>query len=55
MTIASGVGPDDGKPALISSYQSELGGILASMYIFYRFCNYYKISDGSAKLYCGNK
>jgi hypothetical protein len=34
MARASGAGPDDGHPALLLSYQSERGDILASLYFF---------------------
>jgi hypothetical protein len=45
----------DGHPALLSSYRSELGGILAALYIIHRICEYYLLSQGAAILYCDNK
>jgi hypothetical protein len=54
--ISSGSGPDDGHPAYLSSYRSELGGILAAIYIIFRICLHYNnITSGTAKLYCDNK
>jgi len=55
LNISSGAGPDDGHPTYLSSYQSELGDILAASYIIYRICIYYNITSGTAKLYCDNK
>jgi hypothetical protein len=43
-TISSGSGPDDGHLDLMFSYLSELGGILALLYIIYRVCLYYKLT-----------
>ncbi len=54
-TIVSGAGPDDEHSTLISSYYSELGGILATLYIIHRICRYYYITTGDAKLYSDNK
>jgi hypothetical protein len=54
-TVSSGSGVDDGHPALMSSYRSELGGILALLYIIYRICKYYDLSSGKAVFYCDNK
>ena len=34
-TLLQGAGPDDGHPSLMSSYRSELGGLLAVLYIIY--------------------
>jgi hypothetical protein len=33
---------DEGHPDLLSSYRSKLGGILASLYIIHRICQYYR-------------
>jgi hypothetical protein len=53
--IATGAGPDDGHPTSMSSYISELGSILAALYIIHRICDYYEITAGQATLYCDNK
>jgi hypothetical protein len=53
--IVAGAGPDDGHPTSMSSYRTELGGIVATLYIIYRICEYYEITTGEAKLYCDNK
>ncbi len=53
--LASGAGPDDGHPRLLSSYRSELGGILSVLYIVHRICQSYNISAGKVVLYCDNK
>jgi hypothetical protein len=54
-TIAIGSGPSDGHPTLLSSYRSELGRILASLYVIYNICDHYNIQEGKATLYCDNK
>jgi hypothetical protein len=54
-TIASGSGPDHTSKPCMSSYRSELGGILAALYIIHRICQYYQISSGFAILYCDNR
>ena len=54
-TIAIGSGPSDGHPTLLSSYQSELGRILASLYVIYKICDQYNIQERKATLYCDNK
>lgn len=54
-TIATGSGPSDGHPTLLSSYRSELGRILASLYVIYNICDHYNIQEGKATLYCDNK
>jgi hypothetical protein len=53
--IVAGAGLDDDHPASMSSYQTELGGIVAASYIMQRICDYYNITTGKATLYCGNK
>ncbi len=53
--LASGAGPDDGHPRLLSSYRSELGGILSVLYIVHCICQFYDISTGKVVLYCDNK
>jgi hypothetical protein len=54
-TMSSGSGVDDGHPALMSSYWSELGGVLALLCIIYRICKYYDLSSGKTVFYCDNK
>jgi hypothetical protein len=39
--ISTGAGPDNAIPELRSSYCSELGGILAILYIIHRICQHY--------------
>jgi hypothetical protein len=52
LTVA---GPDDGHPNLITSYQSELGGLIVALYIIIRICQYNEILDGKATIYSDNK
>lgn len=49
------VRPSRWTTAFLSSYRSELGGILASLSIIHRICAYAHITAGSAMLYCDNK
>jgi hypothetical protein len=53
--LATRAGPDDGHPMLMSSYQSELGGLLAVLYTIYRICSYHQVTSGSIRYYCDNK
>jgi hypothetical protein len=53
--IAAGAGPADGHPLLMSSYRTELGGLLAVLYIIHRICHHYQVTQGQAKCYCDNK
>jgi len=53
--ISSMVGPIDGHPDLVTSYRAELSGIVATLYLIYRLCQFYKISEGAMTLYCDNK
>lgn len=39
----------------MTSYRSELGGLLAVLYIIYRVCSAYDIQAGKVKYYCDNK
>jgi len=55
LQLSSVVGPVDGHPALVTSYRSELSGIVATLYIIYRICQYYTIETGGMTLYCDNK
>jgi hypothetical protein len=55
LDVSSGSGPVDGHPSFMSSYQSDLSGILASLYIIHRICRYYYLTSGSATLFCDNK
>jgi hypothetical protein len=53
--IAKGARPMDGHPSLTSSYRAELGGILVSLYLIYKVCQYYRIEHGQAQLFCDNR
>jgi len=37
------------------SSRIELSGIVAALYLIYRVCQYYQITDGAMTLYCDNK
>jgi hypothetical protein len=39
----------------MSSYRTELGGIVAALYLIQRICEYYDMAVGKATLYCDNK
>jgi hypothetical protein len=52
--MVTGAGMDDGHPISMSSYRTELGGILAALYIIHRICEYYNIMAGKATLFCDN-
>ncbi|MFN9983335.1 MAG: hypothetical protein ACK53Y_25635, partial [bacterium] len=53
--ITSAVGPVDGHPSLVTSYRAEMSGILATLYLVYRICDYYKVTEGAMTLYCDNR
>jgi len=53
--VATISGLVDGHPALVTSYRSELSGIVAALYLVYRLCQFYNITTGTTKLYCDNK
>jgi ribonuclease HI len=53
--LSSVVGPVDGHPVLLTSYRAELSGIIATLYLVYRLCQYYQITEGAMTLYCDNK
>ena len=53
--LCTGAGPDDGQPALMTSYRSELGGITALLYLPSRVQQLEHIDSGRAYLYCDNK
>jgi len=53
--VATGAGPDHAIPNILLSYRSELGGRLAVLYIIYKVCIYYGITEGKAVIYCNNK
>jgi hypothetical protein len=55
LDVSSGSGPVDGHPLFMSSYQSKLSGILASLYIIHRICNYYHLTSGKVTLFFDNK
>jgi hypothetical protein len=47
--IFQGAGPVDCHPPLISSYRSELDGIIAVLHIIYRICMYHEIMPGEVQ------
>jgi hypothetical protein len=53
--FAKGSGPVDGHTDLLSSFWSELCGLLALLYILHFICYCYNIQASSAKLFCDNK
>jgi hypothetical protein len=53
--IMAGAGPDDGHPSLMTSYRTELGGLLAVLYIIHRICQHYQIKEGRAKCHGDNR
>jgi hypothetical protein len=53
--LVQGADPEDGHPTMMSSYQSELGGLLAVLYTLYKVCSYYDITSGKVRYYCDNK
>ncbi len=53
--LLQGAGPGDGHPKLISSYRSELGGLLAVLYTIYCICQHYHVQGGKMKHHCDNK
>jgi len=53
--IAQGSGPTDGHPLLVSSFQAELGGLLAVLHVIHRVCQYYHVQEGKARLFYDNK
>jgi hypothetical protein len=53
--MAAGAGSTDGHSTSMSSYRTELGGIVAALYIIQRICEYYDMAVGKATLYCDNK
>jgi hypothetical protein len=50
-TLAQGAGPADGDPLFMSSYRTELGGLLAILYTIYRICQQYQVTSGSVEIY----
>jgi ribonuclease HI len=54
-TVGAVVGPVDGHPKLVTSYRAELSGIVATLYLMYRVCQFYRITTGAVKVYCDNK
>jgi hypothetical protein len=53
--LACGAGPTDSNPDFMSSYQAELSGILVSIYIIHRICNFFHTTSGRVTNYCDNK
>jgi ribonuclease HI len=54
-TILEGAGPADGHPYHMSSYRTELGGLVAVLYIIFRICSHYQVTAGKLTYYCDNK
>jgi hypothetical protein len=50
-----GAGPIDGNPDMLSSYRSELGGILTILFLLTQLGEYYEITAGTVVLYCDNE
>ncbi len=53
--LLKGAGQDDGHPSLMSSYRSELGGLLAMLYTIYCICKHFHVTTGQLSYYCDNK
>jgi hypothetical protein len=53
--LLQGAGPGDGHPRLTSSYQSELGGLLAVLYTIYCICLHFQVMGGKMKYHCDNR
>jgi glutaredoxin len=53
--ISTIAGPVDGHPKLVTSFRAELSGIIASLYLIYRVCQFYDVEAGAIKLLCDNK
>jgi hypothetical protein len=53
--ILQGAGPDDCHSLLMSSYRSELGSLIAVLYVIYRICMHHSVTSGKVKYYCDNK
>ena len=53
--IIEGAGPADGNPSSMSSYRTELGGLVAVLYIIFRICTHYHITAGKLIYHCDNK
>jgi hypothetical protein len=53
--LLQGAGPGDGHPKLTSSYRSELGGLLAVLYLIHRICHHYQVQGGQLKYHCDNR
>jgi hypothetical protein len=54
-TLLQGAGPVDGHPTLMSSYRSELGGLLALLYLIHRICLSHQVTSGKVMIFCDNK
>jgi hypothetical protein len=53
--LLQGAGPGDGHPKLMSSYRSELGGLLAVLYLIHCICHHYQVQGGQLKYHCDNR
>jgi hypothetical protein len=55
MIVATGAGAVDSSNEYLSSYRAELSGLLATLYITYRICQFYDLKSGKITCYCNNK
>jgi hypothetical protein len=53
--IATGAGPINGHPQLLSYYRAELSGIVAVLFIIQRISHYYEVRRWKCTTYCDNK
>ena len=50
-----GAGPIDGHPDLITSYRTELGGIVTALFLLTEITEYLEIKSGKVTLFCDNQ
>jgi len=53
--LLQGAGPIDGHPLLLSPYRTELGGILALLYLLNVIVRCNELREGTVTLFCDNK
>jgi len=53
--LSSNSAPTDGHPLSLSSYQAELSGLLAMLYMLYKISRYYNMEGKKATIYCDDK
>jgi hypothetical protein len=54
-SLFQGAGLDDCDLSLMSSYRSELGGLIAVLYDIYRICMHHSVTSGKVWHYCDNR